>query len=120
MVSRTISTNVMLRKLIDRLRKEEKPIWNKVAEELSAPARKRPYINLYKVNKYTKPNDIVIVPGKVLGVGNLDHPVIVAAWDFSKTSKDKIIKAGGQVMSLWQAVEAFKDFKGKNVKLMKG
>ncbi len=120
MSSRTISTNIMLRKLIERLNKEKKAIWKRVAEELSAPARKRTYVNLYKINRYSKAGDIIIIPGKVLGVGNLDHPVTVAAWDFSKTAKDKIIKAGGQIMSLWQAVETFKDFKGKSVKLMKG
>ncbi|MFP3064549.1 MAG: 50S ribosomal protein L18e [Sulfolobus sp.] len=114
------STNIMLRKLIYLLKKQKKRIWKAVAEELESPSRKRPYINLYKINKYTKPNDVVVVPGKVLGIGNLDHPVTVVAYSFSKSAKEKILKSGGQVMSLYKAVQEFKDFKGKTVRLMKG
>ncbi|ACP38790.1 50S ribosomal protein L18e [Saccharolobus islandicus] len=115
----TGSTNIMVRKLIRNLEKSKKPLWRKVAEELSASSRKRPYINLYKINKYTKPNDIVVVPGKVLGIGKLDHVVTVIALDFSKSAIEKIRASGGQTMSIYKALETFKDFKGKNVRLMK-
>lgn len=118
MVARTGSTNIMTRKLIEMLNKQDKPIWRKVAEELSKPSRKRPYINLYKINEYTKGNEIVIVPGKVLGVGNLDHPVTIIAYSFSKSAKEKIEKSGGKIMSLYKALNEIKDF--KNVRLMKG
>ena len=118
MVARTGSTNIMVRKLIESLNKQKKPIWKRVAEELQKPRRKRPYINLYKINRYTKQNEIVIVPGKVLGIGNLDHPVTVAAFSFSKSAKEKIEKSGGKVMSLYKALEEIKDF--KNVRLMIG
>lgn len=113
------STNVMLRKLIYTLEKQKKKLWLAVAEELKAPSRKRAYINLYKINKHTKPNDIVVVPGKVLGIGSLDHPVTVVALSFSKSAKEKIEKSGGKVMSLYKAVQELKDFKGKTVRLMK-
>lgn len=115
----TGSTNIMIRKLIRRLKKEKKPLWRKVAEELEKPSRKRAYINIYKINKYSKPNDIIIVPGKVLGIGNLDHPVTVVALDFSASAIEKIRKAGGQVLSIYKALDVFKDFKGKSVRLMK-
>ncbi|QIW24863.1 50S ribosomal protein L18e [Sulfolobus sp. S-194] len=118
MVARTGSTNIMVRKLIDLLSKQKKPLWKRVAEELQKPSRQRPYINIYKINKYTKPNDIVVVPGKVLGIGNLDHPVTVVALSFSKSAKEKIEKSGGKVISLYKALEEVKDF--KNVRLMKG
>ncbi len=45
----TGSTNIMIRKLIRRLKKEKKPLWRKVAEELEKPSRKRAYINIYKI-----------------------------------------------------------------------
>ncbi|BAB67165.1 MULTISPECIES: 50S ribosomal protein L18e [Sulfurisphaera] len=118
MVARTGSTNIMVRKLIDLLSKQKKPLWKRVAEELQKPSRQRPYINIYKINKYTKPNDVVVVPGKVLGIGNLDHPVTVVALSFSKSAKEKIEKSGGKVISLYKALEEVKDF--KNVRLMKG
>ncbi|PVU74173.1 50S ribosomal protein L18e [Acidianus hospitalis] len=113
----TGSTNIMIRKLIRSLEKQKKPLWKTVAEKLQTPSRKRWYINLYKIEKYTKPGDIVIVPGKVLGVGNLTHEVTVVALDFSKSAKEKILKAGGKVMSLYDFDKL--DLKGKNVRLMK-
>ena len=115
----TGSTNIMARKLITKLKKTKKPLWRRVAEELSLPSRKRPYINIYKINKYTRPNDIVVVPGKVLGIGNLDHAVTVIALDFSASAIEKIRKVGGEEMIIYKAFETLKDFKGKNVRLMK-
>jgi large subunit ribosomal protein L18e len=120
MTRRTGPTNIILRKLIRKLKKQKKKLWKKVAEELEAPTRRRPYINIYKIDKYTNPNDIVVVPGKVLGIGDLDHPVTVIAYSFSRKAKEKIIRAGGKVMSILEAVDQFKDFKGKTVRLMKG
>lgn len=117
MVARTGSTNIMVRKLIDLLNKQDKSLWQKVAEELEKPSRKRSYINIYKINKYSKPNEVIVVPGKVLGIGNIDHPVTVVALSFSKSAKEKIEKSGGKVMSLYKAVQEIKDF--KNVRLMK-
>lgn len=111
------STNVLLRKLIRQLHKQKKPLWKKVAELLQVPSRKRAYINLYKINKYTKPGDIVIVPGKVLGIGKLDHEVTVVALSFSEAAKRKILEANGKVVSLYN-FDAL-DLKGKNVRLMK-
>ena len=117
-MKRTGPTNVLARKLLRLLRKQKKRIWRAVAEELDVPTRKRPVINLKKINKYTKPNEVVIVPGKVLGLGSLDHPVTVYAFSFSKSAKEKIEKAGGKARSLFQALEELKEF--KNVRLMKG
>ncbi len=117
-MKRTGPTNTLARKLLRLLRKQKKRIWRAVAEELDVPSRKRSIINLKKINKYTKPNEIVVVPGKVLGLGVLDHPVTVYAFDFSRSAKEKIEKAGGKAKSLLQALEELKDF--KNVRLMKG
>lgn len=111
------STNVLLRKLISKLSKQEKPLWKRVADMLQSPSRKRAYINLYKINKYTKPGDIVIVPGKVLGIGKLDHEVTVVALDFSASAKRKILDAKGKIVSLYNFDTL--DLKGKSVRLMK-
>ncbi|ARM75757.1 50S ribosomal protein L18e [Acidianus manzaensis] len=113
----TGSTNIMLRKLIYNLSKQKKPIWKSVAELLETPSRKRPYVNLYKINKYTKPGDIVIVPGKVLGIGKLDHEVTVVALDYSASAKKKILDSKGKIESLYNFNSL--DLKGKNVRLMR-
>ncbi|AWR94696.1 50S ribosomal protein L18e [Acidianus brierleyi] len=116
-MSRTGSTDIMVRKLISKLEAQEKPIWNAVAEMLDVPSRKRSYVNLYKINKYSKKDDVVLIPGKVLGIGTLDHPVTVVALDFSSNAKNKIEQSGGKILSFYKAIEEIKDF--KNVRLMK-
>ncbi|BCS91847.1 50S ribosomal protein L18e [Metallosphaera javensis (ex Sakai et al. 2022)] len=117
-MKRTGSTNIEKRKLIRSLAKQEKPLWKAVAKELDVPARKMRTINLYKIDKYTKEGDIVVVPGKVLGVGNISHKVTVFALDFSQNALNKIRGAGGKALPLSQGVE---EIKGKvNVRLMSG
>lgn len=60
-------------------------IWNKIIKELKRSRKNRRCVNLWKINKYTKDNDVVIVPGKVLGSGKLDHKVTVCTFEFSES-----------------------------------
>ncbi len=118
-MKRTGSTDVNVRRLIVSLKENDKPFWNYVGKELDTSSRKRVEVNIYKINSMTKPNEIVVVPGKVLGIGTLDHPLTVAAFSFSKSAVEKIMKAGGRVISINKAMEEIKDFKNNSVRLMK-
>lgn len=108
-MKRTVSTNVHLRRLVHYLRKKARankaPIWRTVAELLERPTRIRPAVNISKINRYTKEGDTVVVPGKVLGCGKLDHRVVVAAYTFSEQARKKIEAAGGEVIAISQLVE---------------
>jgi len=99
-------TNLVLRELIETLdsysRKYNAGIWRAVAEELAKPSRQRRAVNVSRINRYTEPGDIIVVPGKVLGAGNLDHPVTVAALSFSKTALEKIRRTGGRAISIFE------------------
>lgn len=109
MVKRTGSTNPVVRALIRNLKKASKtwgaPIWKTVAELINKPKRQHIHVNISKINRYSKKDDIVVVPGKVLGAGKIDHPVIVAALAFSKSAREKIISVGGQCISINQAIK---------------
>jgi large subunit ribosomal protein L18e len=59
----------------------------------------------------------VIVPGKVLGMGKIDHPLLVAAFSFSEQARKKILFAKGKCLSIYQLI--LKKPKGTNVKLIK-
>ncbi|MEM0064114.1 MAG: 50S ribosomal protein L18e [Metallosphaera sp.] len=117
-MKRTGSTNIEKRKLIRLLDKQNKGIWKAVAKEIDVPSRKSRIINLYKINKFTKDNDVVVVPGKVLGIGNLDHRVTVIALDFSASALNKINKAGGKALPLTKGPNELQN--KVNVRLMKG
>ncbi len=106
---RTGPTNYILRKTIRELRKAAKAnrvnIWRYVAELLEKPARRRIVVNVYKINKYTVDGDVVVVPGKVLGIGKLDHKVTIAAISFSKNAVEKIMSVGGRAIHVLELVK---------------
>jgi len=113
-------TNPQTRKLLRRLREQGKEkkvrIWLELAERLEGCRRSRSEVNLSQINRYTAEGNIVAVPGKVLAAGKLDHPVTVAAFKFSAAAKRKVIKAGGNVLTLSELLE--QNPSGKDVKLM--
>ena len=117
---RTKMTNPELISLIRFLRKKsrenEAAIWKRVAERLSKSKRRRIVVNISRISRYTKENDEVVVPGKVLGSGTIDHPVKVAAFAFSEQAKSKIIKAKGECLSIPELVQM--NPKGSNVKII--
>ncbi|MFX1259082.1 MAG: 50S ribosomal protein L18e [Promethearchaeota archaeon] len=104
-----------VRKLIRNLRKTKKRIWRKISKKLSGPRRNRVEANLYRINKKTKNNDIIIIPGKVLGIGDLDHKLTIACLTSSKSAKKKIEASGSKLISIEELLE--KNPQGKNIKI---
>ncbi len=100
MVKRTGPTNEHLKELIRKFSKSNKPLWKRVAKDLSKPARSRRVVNLARINRHTKSGEVIIVPGKVLGVGELSHKLTISAWSFSDSALSKIKKAGAEIISL--------------------
>ncbi len=88
------------------LKKEKKPFWKKIAQELSKPTRRRPAVNVSKIDRYVKENSLVVIPGKVLASGNLSKKVKVAAFSFSEAAKDIITKRGGETISIEDALKS--------------
>ncbi len=117
---RTGPTNIVLRMTIRRLRgtanKYKASVWRYVAELLERPRRLRVEVNVSKINRYTNAGDTIVVPGKVLGAGSIDHPVTVAAIAFSAEAIRKITSAGGRVLHILQLVE--ENPRGSNVKII--
>jgi large subunit ribosomal protein L18e len=117
----TRKTNPRIPSLIavlkDSARENEAPIWRDVAKRLETPGRNYAEVNLSKINRYTAENELVMVPGKVLGAGVLGHAVTVAALGFSATAVDKITNAGGKCMTIEQALE--ENPAGSGIRIMK-
>ncbi|ABN69917.1 LSU ribosomal protein L18AE [Staphylothermus marinus F1] len=119
-MKKTGPTNIVLRKTIRELKKLSKQyktaIWKAVAEELEKPRRQRRAVNISRINRHTSSGDVVVVPGKVLGSGNIDHPVTVAAVSFTKTAIEKIEIAGGKAIHILDL--ARENPRGSNVKII--
>ena len=97
-------------------RKEDAKIWRAVARELSRSRKNRREVNIWRINKHTKKGETVVVPGKVLGDGSLDHKLEIAAFKFTQSAKEKIKKAGGKFMSISELIK--KNPKGSNVRII--
>ena len=106
--------------LIQELRKEsatqKADIWSRIAEDLEKPTRKRRVVNISSINRSTKANEIVIVPGKVLGSDSLNHSVVVAAFSFSSGAKERIEEAKGKCLSIPELVKL--NPKRKNIRIL--
>ncbi|MCS7114332.1 MAG: 50S ribosomal protein L18e [Nitrososphaerota archaeon] len=114
------TTNPQLIELIQFLKKHSREnkakIWRTLAEHLAKSRRKRIVVNISRLNRYTDKNDVVAVPGKVLGSGKLTHPITVAAFAFSEKAKEKIKESKGKCLSLMELAE--KNPRGSGVKII--
>jgi large subunit ribosomal protein L18e len=99
-MKRTGPTNIELRLLISELKKQKKPIFDRLASELSRPSRNHRAVNLSRINTNTNKDEIAVVPGKVLGSGTLTKKLTIAAWQFSETAKELIKSSGSAAISL--------------------
>ncbi|MBI4154934.1 50S ribosomal protein L18e [Candidatus Woesearchaeota archaeon] len=112
-------TNPKLKALIIELqrlgRKENVKLWKRVALDLNKPTRIRREANLDKINKYTKDDEIALIPGKVLSTGELKKKIKIAAFKFSERAKEKINKAG-KALTIEQLMK--ENPKGKKIRII--
>ena len=113
-------TNPVLRRLVRELRAKGKKqgarIWRDLAGRLEQPRRARAEVNLSQLNRYSDEGGTIVVPGKVLAAGKLNHAISVAAFKFSGAARRKIMTAGGNALTIRQLLE--QNPSGKGAKLM--
>jgi large subunit ribosomal protein L18e len=106
----------LIRRLKDAGRINEAPVWRDIAARLEGPQSNWAEVNVGKLNRYADENDVVVVPGKLLGAGEIGKKLTVAAYRSSGQAKDKVEKAGGMSMSIDELMA--KNPKGSKVKIM--
>jgi large subunit ribosomal protein L18e len=115
-MKRTGTTNAVMQETIVQLSKQNAKLWKRLAKELDRPTRSRREVNLSRIQRFAKDNDVILVPGKVLSTGVLQKKVNVAAWNFSAAAMEKIKAAGGKTLSIADLVKA--NPKGTGVKII--
>jgi len=104
-------SNSELVKTIDELKKASRendaPIWKSIAKKLEGPSRNWPVVNISKIEYNVSKNGKAVIPGKIMGSGNLSKKVTVSAYSFTKSAVEKIEGAGGKCM-------VYNDFIKKN------
>ena len=106
----------LIQELYETSHKEGAPIWRDVARRLESSNRLQPEVNVGKIDRFANKNDRVVIPGKVLGSGDLTKPVHVAAWRFSDQARSKIEAAGGKALTITEMVTQAP--KGSGIRIM--
>jgi len=92
------------------------PLWKRIASELEKPTRQRREVNIFKLEKHATDGELVIIPGKLLGTGNLTKKLTVAALSASDSAIQKIKAAKGEVVSLEEMM--LKNAKGLRIRIV--
>ena len=120
MPKRTGPTNPILQGLIRELkskgREQSISLWRRIATDLEKPTRQRRVVNLSSISRHTKENEVIVVPGKVLGAGNLEHKITISAFQFSGGAKEKIEKVGARIVPLLELSR--ENPSGKGIRIM--
>ena len=117
-MKRTGPTNYQVQKLLEDLEVKAKNsnFWKRIMKDIKKPSRQRRTVNIYKINKSARDGETIVVPGKVLSVGDLSKKVDVAALTFSAEAKRKIEDANGKVMSITELLQ--NNPEGKKVRIL--
>lgn len=111
--------NTMLDNTIWTLRlafkKSKAPIWRALEVELAGPRANRREINVSELGRISKSGEVLVIPGKVLGSGVLEHKLTVCAYSASEGAAKKIVSAGGKVVSFEELVKKHPDGKGVRI-----
>jgi len=102
-------TNIGLRNLIFSLKKQKNLFWLRVAQLLARPRKKKVIVNFERLNKLTKANETILIPGKLLAYGNLEHSLTIAS--FSTSAKAKTQK-NAKIVGIEQMVKLNPSGKG--------
>jgi large subunit ribosomal protein L18e len=106
--------------LIDSLKKASREkgseIWRDIALRLEKPSRNWAEVNLSKLELFANEGDIIVVAGKVLGAGDINKKLTVAAYKFSASAAKKIEDAGGRKLTIPELVRETPS--GRDVRIM--
>jgi large subunit ribosomal protein L18e len=91
--------------------------WFHIGAVLAKPTKKRLEINLDAIDKNTKEGDNIVIPGKVLGKGNVSKRIRVIALHFSESAKEKLKAAKSDIVLLFDEIQ--KNPKAEGVNFLK-
>lgn len=99
------------------LRKTRAGIWRRAAEILEKPTKIRAEANLSEISRVAeKTKETIVVPGKVLGNGELSGKFTISAQAISASALAKIKRAGGKFMYIDELAK--ENPKGTGLRLM--
>jgi len=114
-----INKNPKTLELVQELKKfsieNKTAFWKRIALELEKSSRNKRVVNISKIDRLAKENEILIVPGKVLSSGDLNRKVVVCAYSFSEQAHKKISQKG-KALTIHELMK--ENPSGKNVRII--
>jgi large subunit ribosomal protein L18e len=101
--------------LVETIRLANKNNLLEVSKKLARPARMQLKTNLGKINEEAKEGETIMLPGKVLGDGDIDKKIKISAFSFSKSAKEKLEKNGCKFNTIKQEINENPTLKGVRI-----
>ena len=121
MKSKTLIDNQAKRKLNSELvetilnaKKNEK--WTRIAGILASPRRNKVIANLEEIDKESKEGDTILVPGKILGKGDIGKKLRIVALSFSEEARRKLKDKKCEIVTIKEEIKV--NPKAQGVKLI--
>jgi large subunit ribosomal protein L18e len=119
-MKKTSKTNPILQELIHDLKKKswdaKAPLWRDIAKRFEKSSQNWSEVNITHLSRNVKTNETIIIPGKLLGNGDIAFPVTVAAFSASEAARAKISTAGGKIITIRELMT--QNPKGKGVRII--
>ena len=109
----TLSNTIWV--LRNALKKNKVPIWKAVLKELSSSRSNRRQVNISQLAHVTQDKEVVIVPGKILGSGEISHKLTIWCFSISEAAASKVLDAGGKILALDSLIKKYPDGKGVRI-----
>lgn len=93
------------------------PAWLKFAKILSQSTRKHSSVNLEEIDKQTSLGDTVLIPGKVLSVGDITKKIRICSFGISKEALERLTKTKSEWVSILDEIK--KNPKAEGLKIIK-
>lgn len=104
-------------KLLELSRTNSSSLWRDLAKRLSGGRRRYASINLEKIDKLSNEGDTLVVPGSILGSGNLSKKLTLSSLRISQKALDKLKSAGCTYKTIEEL--STENPKGSNIKIMR-
>ena len=105
----------LIGELKDHSRSTGSAIWRDTASRLGSSRKNWAEPNLSHISRHSDKKETVLVPGKVLGSGEINGKQTVAAYSFSEGAKSKIEASGGRTLSIRELMEENPNGKGVRI-----
>jgi len=93
------------------------PAWNKYAKLLSQSTRNHSSINLEEIDKQTSLGDTILVPGKVLSLGEITKKIKICSFGISNEALERLKKTRSEWSSIVDEIK--KNPKAEGLKIIK-